>query len=297
MKNEIIELSKKLKIDLIGFTKFENKENPLIKEKRTKGLLTPFNKSYDPSEYEGFNTAIVIGVSYYNEIIEKVECLPTEQAYFSLSSWGKDYHVVLKEKLKTIEDYLKEKNYKTKICVDNNSLDERYYASKSGIGYYGINSQIINDEFGSFIFLGILLTDAILENDEEIDKTCLECMKCVNECPTNAIGLNGEFNGNRCLSYITQKKDLTDEEYNHLNRCIYGCDICGLVCPLNTNLKTNNNFIPYGIEFIDVKEYKEMSNKEFKEKYNDLSGSWRGKKVIERNIKAYKEKLEKLNSK
>jgi epoxyqueuosine reductase QueG len=201
----------------------------------------------------------------------------------------------MKEKFDIIEKYLENIGYKTKVCVDNNSLSERDLACKAGLGYIGLNGNLINDEYGSYIFLGVLLTDALIEEDNPLDKTCLMCMSCVLECPTHAIKENGEINGNECLSYLTQKKELTEVEYGYLNKCIYGCDICQKVCPLNSNLKTNTNFIPYGIEFINVKNYKSLSNKEFNDIYGNLSGSWRRKKIIERNINAYRKTLENVN--
>lgn len=295
MKKEIINLSKKENIDLIGFTKFLNLEFSKISYLKEKGFLTPFNKEYDTKEYEGFNTAIVIGCSYYNELIEKTNTLEKNTVYFSSSSWGRDYHKFLKEKLGVISDYLEEKNYKTKICVDNNSLNERYLAQQAGLGYIGLNGCLINDEYGSYIFLGVLLTDALIQEDKPLNKTCLMCMSCVIECPTNAIKENGEINGNECLSYLTQKKELNQKEITYLNNCIYGCDICQKVCPLNSNLKTNTSFVPYGIEFINLKTYKTLSNKEFDKIYGNLSGAWRGKKIIERNINEYRKTLEKTN--
>lgn len=77
-----------------------------------------------------------------------------------------------------------------------------------------------------------------------------------------------------------------------MNNCIYGCDICSNVCPHNLAIKENVNFLPTGIEFINISEYKHLSNKEWKKKYGDLSCGWRGRNVFERNVDIAKEKLE-----
>lgn len=294
-KEKIIKLSKENGIDIIGFTnlKYNEEIQNFEKEMQNLGYLTPFHKKFDKNEFTEYKTAIVIGVSYYNDKILSLDSLPEEIAYFSVSSWGEDYHLGLKRKLNLIKEYLETIGSKSEIYVDNNSLNERYLAYRAGLGFFGVNGNLINDRLGSYFFIGVLLTDKEFPYDNPIKKTCLSCMKCVKSCPTHAIDMTGKINGNICLSYITQKKEITKEEESLITRCIYGCDICNKVCPHNSKLKNSNNFPLLGVEFIDVKKYKKLSNKEFKEKYGKLSGAWRGKKVIERNISIYKEKLEK----
>ena len=298
-KEHLINLSKENGIEIIGFTSLERTQEEITREKELKelGYLTPFYKEYDEEEDKEYKTAVVIGVSYYNEKIEELDSLPKETAYFSPSSWGEDYHIVLKRKLEPLKEYLENNGKKALVCVDNNSLNERYLGYKAGLGFFGINGHLINDELGSYFFIGILLTDEEFEYDKPLINSCISCMGCVNECPAGAIDIDGKVNGNKCLSYITQKKELTEEESKLINKCIYGCDICSRVCPHNSGLKHSNNFEPLGIEFIDINKYESLSNKEFQEKYGKLSGAWRGKKVIERNIALYKEKLEKTSTK
>jgi len=298
-KEHLIKLSKENGIDIIGFASLERTKEEINRESELKeaGYLTPFFKEYNEEEYKEFKSAIVIGLSYYNEKIEELDNISKDTVYFSPSSWGEDYHVVLKRKLEPLKEYLESVGAKTRICVDNNSLNERYLAYKAGLGFFGINGNLINDELGSYFFIGVLLTDEVFPYDKPILNNCISCMGCVNECPASAIDMDGKVNGNKCLSYITQKKDITEEESKLLNQCIYGCDICSRVCPHNSGLKHSNNFEPLGIEFIDINKYESLSNKEFQEKYGKLSGAWRGKKVIERNITIYKEKLEKTSAK
>lgn len=294
LKDEIISLSKMYNIDEIGFTKldfnyeYENLENEMY----DKGYITSFHKKYNLDNYKDYNSAIVILVNYYNDKIIEVRNKDKNYVHFSLSSWGEDYHKVLNDKLTPLKEFLNDKGYKTKVCVDNNELSERDLAINAGLGYVGINGQFINDTLGSFVFIGVLLTDALFEYDTKVNKTCLKCMKCKEMCPTKSIKGDGSVNGNTCLSYITQKKELTDDEASLINNCIYGCDVCSLVCPHNQNLKNTTSFKELGIECINVNEYKSLSNKEFNEKYGSLSCSWRGKRVIERNINIIKEKLE-----
>lgn len=295
LKEELIKLSKENNIDKIGFASFQNDEEykKIEKDLTKKGFITSFHKEYNYDEYKEYKTAIVILISYYNELIENIDSLDENIVYFSSSSWGNDYHKVLNEKLTPLKELLDSKGYNSKICIDTNSLSERKLALDSGLGFIGLNTQLINEELGSYVFIGVLLTDAIIEPDKKTNKTCLKCKKCIEACPSKCINGYGSINGNKCLSYITQKKEITESEESLMNNCIYGCDICSRVCPHNKNLKTNSNFKLTGNEFININEYKHLSNKEFKEKYGNLSGSWRGKSIIERNISIYSKKLEK----
>jgi epoxyqueuosine reductase len=150
---------------------------------------------------------------------------------------------------------------------------------------------LINPKYGSYIFLGSLLTNLDIEIDKPMKERCSNCNKCIEACPTKALNDSDILNANKCLAYLTQKKDLTDEESKLLNQCIYGCDICMSVCPYNKNNNDQHQeFTPTGIEFIDTNKYNDLSNNNFKKKYGKLSGSWRGAKVINRNINLYKDK-------
>ena len=125
--------------------------------------------------------------------------------------------------------------------------------------------------------------------DEPLPKTCIKCNKCVKYCPGNAILGNYELNPKRCLSYITQKKEeLSEEERNLLkdNKKIFGCDICQDICPHNNNIQKTNiiEFIDNQITNLNYEEINNISNKEFKRRYGDRAFSWRGKKIIQRNM-------------
>ena len=286
MKNEIINLSKKLKIDLIGFTDLKCED--IIKDKyklqQELGYKCSFqvgdieDKLLTSEKYKDYNTAVVIGISY-----PKIE---TDKIHLSSCSWGQDYHTVLKSKLDVIGRYLEENNYNYKIFVDNNAIDERYIAYKAGLGFFGKNNLLINEEYGSYFFIGVLLTSFICEYDKPTNTTCKGCNLCIKNCPTKALSEKGILNQNKCLSYLTQKKDLNEEECTYLNNCIYGCDICQKVCPHNQNIHSNN-FIPIGNEIINKDEFLNMSTKDYKERYKNNSCSWRKKAILDRNIKEY----------
>ena len=287
MKNEIINLSKELCIDVIGFTDL-NCENFIIDKyslQEKLGYKCTFqvgninDKILTGDKYSMYKSIIVIGLSY-----PKID---TEKIHLSSCSWGIDYHIVLKEKLEKIGEFLSSKGYIYKSFVDNNPLDERYLAYKAGLGFFGLNNLLINYKLGTYFFIGVLLTDLVCEYDTPVKKNCANCKKCINACPTGAINENGILNSNRCLSYLTQKKDVSEEESKYFNNCIYGCDICSKVCPYNENV-SSNNFKPLGNEIINEEKFLSMTSEEYKDIYSKNSCSWKNKSILDRNINYYK---------
>lgn len=303
MKEKIIEFAKTIDIEMIGFSNYYV-DNDLKEKHRQKFLLNydvPFNYNpeivCDPKNLlQDVKTIITIALPYF-KTCQQLENLNENQVYFSSSSWGKDYHKVLNEKLDQIVNFIKKhKEINFVKCVDTKPIDDRFLAYKSGIGFYGKNGLIINPKYGSYIFIGNLLTNLDLKADTPLKNKCLNCDLCIKSCPGHAITEKG-INSRKCLSYLTQKKgELTVEEKEKFNNCIYGCDKCMEVCPHNKNNEGYHEFEPSGIEFIDINTFKKMSNKEFNNKYGCLAGSWRGKKIVERNIKIYQEKIDNMNS-
>lgn len=299
-QKEIIKVSKNLGINLIGFTQlkyFEDLENTLKKQGHL-NYKTSFqignieDKVFKSNKYKDMKSAIVFGISYNkgDKVYSKAK---SDEVYLSSYCWGKDYHVVLKQKLEEIKKIIVLNKGKAKIFVDNNELDERFLAREAGLGFFGLNNLLINEKFGSYFFIGIILTDLIFEYDERNDKKCFMCGKCIEACPTGAINNSGVLDGKKCLSYLTQKKVLTESEEKSFNKSIFGCDICSLVCPHNYNLKSTNNFKFTGIELIKINEFKKLSEEEFNSIYKDNACFWRGKKVLDRNIEIVEEKIDK----
>lgn len=287
MKEKIISYCQELGIDDVGFVDYDKIKNKIINKNqvfKSNSISINFNPK----------TIICIIMSYSKDC-EKLKKLKENEVYFSSSSWGLDYHIVLKDKLKKLSEILENENenFEYQILVDNHPFDDRYIAYNCGLGFYGKNNLIINEKYGSYIFIGWMLTNINIENSKKIDKNCLNCMNCINACPTKAL-TKDNYDYTKCLSYITQKKELTKNDKKNLNNCIYGCDICMKACPYNKkNNDKNKCFMPSGIEFIAINEYKKLSNSGFKKKYGLLAGSWRGPKIIERNINLYKEKMNK----
>lgn len=287
-KNEIINYCSSLGLNLVGFTRcrifHELKE--FYYNRKSSGFENEFEekdieKRINPYIYmkEG-KTIISIAFPY---ITEKTE---SSKIYFSKYTLGNDYHRVVSKYLENICCYIRTLGGEAKYFVDSNSLPERYLAYLSGVGFIGKNNMLITKEYGSYVFLGEIITDLELESDKPIEVLCSECNKCIEACPTKAIS-ERVTNSNICLSYITQKKDIEDYWFNKFEGRIFGCDTCQDVCPYNYKVKLSNleEFTPYDfMKNIDSEEIFNMSNREFKDRYKLTSCGWRGKNVIQRNL-------------
>lgn len=290
MKEEIINISKNIGIDIIGFCDTKNLIVPYDKYKLQDelsykstfqvGNIT--DKDLSNEKYNIYNTAIVIGVSY-----KKVDMSDKSKVYLSSCSIGEDYHIVLKNKLEVIKEYLENKGYIGKIFVDNNPLDERLLAYNAGLGFFGINNLLINEKLGSYFYIGVLLTNASISSNKIIDSKCINCGLCKKVCPLGAINDNNILDSTKCISYLNQKKNITEEESEYFDNCIYGCDKCISICPYNKNIEVlkDTGINPY--------EFLNMDNNEYDKKYSNKSCYWRGKKVLDRNINIYLNHLKK----
>lgn len=195
-----------------------------------------------------------------------------------------DYHTIALEILNDISNNLKSLYPENSFVpfVDSSPIREVAAAYNAGLGKIGENGLLINYDYGSFVFIGEIVTDLILTPDSPVNESCLNCKKCEKSCPGGAIK-NGKVDKEKCLSHITQKKgELTPWETSLVKSggLVWGCDVCSDVCPLNQNPKLTpikaffNNIIPcYDGDFSPERAY-----------------AWRPKSVIERNLLIIKEK-------
>ncbi len=205
----------------------------------------------------------------------------------SIYAKGKDYHTYVKRRMARIEKVLFENGFSAMSFSDSAALPDRYLAYLSGLGFFGKNRALINPVFGSYTFIGYILTDAEIEEDKPMDENCMGCGKCIKSCPGGALCENG-FDVRSCASYITQKKgELSEREEEVIKKSGYawGCDICQSVCPHNINIPETvlDEFLSDRIN--ELTEGMAESNREFKRKFKDRAFSWRGLDVIERNLK------------
>lgn len=227
---------------------------------------------------------ICIGLNYKKKILPIND--NAVRGNISMGAVGRDYHLILNDYLKHIESILKtNNNVKCISFCDTGPFVDREIAKRCGLGWTGKNRSVINKRFGSMFFIGYVITNVKLKPSSSFDydySECGECNKCIKACPGNALTENG-FDYKKCISYLTQCKTINDiNDFKILNRQIYGCDICQLVCHFNKETETDGSELNDDM-FPDLNYILNLTNKEFNEKYKNTACGWRGKKVLQRN--------------
>ena len=158
-------------------------------------------------------------------------------------AYGQDYHEVIKNKLHEFLQYLKEQigDINGRAFVDSAPVMDKAWAAKSGLGWIGKNSNLINKENGSFFFIAELIVDLELETDGPIKDYCGTCTRCIDACPTEAIIAPYVVDGSKCISYLTieLKENIPSEFKNKMDNWAFGCDVCQDVCPWNSFSKAH----------------------------------------------------------
>lgn len=149
---------------------------------------------------------------------------------------GSDYHEVVRDRLKAvaaaIEHHL---GGQTRVCVDTAPLRERYWALRAGVGFRGLNGNVIVPGKGSYMFLGEIITTVALPPTAPLENDCGRCGQCVRSCPTGALQADGTMDARRCLNYLTIEHRGEFPEGTDLHGRLYGCDTCSHVCPHNAH--------------------------------------------------------------
>ncbi|MGZ4042889.1 MAG: tRNA epoxyqueuosine(34) reductase QueG [Bacteroidia bacterium] len=187
---------------------------------------------------EGSRSVISLLYNYYPEK-KQVDNVPKISKY----AYGKDYHEIIKEKLGAFLFSLKAKigDINGRAFVDSAPVLDKAWAAKSGLGWIGKNSNLINKKNGSFFFIAELIVDLKLEYDGPIKDYCGTCTRCIDACPTNAIVEPYVVDGSKCISYLTieLKNEIPLEFSNKMDGWVFGCDVCQDVCPWNSFSKTH----------------------------------------------------------
>lgn len=209
-----------------------------------KWMETTLERRQHPTKmWPGTNSAIVVGMNY-NPVSDPIKDLEAKtKGNISVYAKGDDYHEVIKKKLKILATEFANKSKKdVKVFVDTAPLMEKPLAEQAGVGWQGKHTNLVSRSYGSWLFLGVILTSAeLLSDDRETDK-CGSCQACIDICPTEAIIAPYKIDARRCISYLTiEHKGLIPFEFRKLmgNR-IYGCDDCLAVCPWNKFAKDSN---------------------------------------------------------
>ena len=228
-----------------------------------KDKIREFAKTLGLEKIGFSSTSVVALLPYY---------VKGEMGNLSMYARSIDYHIVGEKKLSALAEFLRTLGAtETIVHVDKGMLDDRKAAYDAGLGFYGKNGLLINEEYGSYFFIGQVVHDLNMEADVPLSRTCLSCGACLRYCPGGALNSKG-FDVGRCLSEISQKKgELSDNEKKLLkgNGLCWGCDVCQTVCPHNEELETTAmpEFLEDRTVSLNPENVECLSNREFKEKF------------------------------
>lgn len=197
-------------------------------------METHFDKRLDPRLLvEGARSVISLALNYYTDVKQTDLSAPK----LSMYAYGKDYHQVLKEKLHLLLDFIRDEigEVDGRAFVDSAPVMDKAWAEKSGLGWRGKHTNLINKKAGSYFFLAELIVDLDLEADQATPDHCGKCTRCIDACPTSAITEAYLLDASKCISYLTiELKDEIPAEFSGMmDNNIFGCDICQQVCPWN----------------------------------------------------------------
>lgn len=235
-------------------------------------------KGYEKiDDFKNIKSVFVVGLAYPREQLMQKQ----DKFVASMYTYGYDYHDVLKN---LMDVTLKGEDFKG--LVDNHEIDERKCLEITGLAYRGKNNLMIHKDFGSFFFIGLVLTkkryeEVIVENND----SCGDCNICIKACPVSALSEEFGYDVSKCMSAKNQSKQPLPDEVIEKNYLLLGCDICQIVCPKNRNIKTeyNEGFKIKPTAYVLIKDLFELSNREFKLKYGKHAYTWRGKTLLLRN--------------
>jgi epoxyqueuosine reductase len=277
----VIEKAKELGFDLVGFSKVELLQNET--EKLKAWLDKGFNASMDYME-RNFEKRLDVNNILPNaaSVISLAMNYYTDHQYsngksfgkVSRYAWGKDYHLIIWEKLEILEEQLKkiDPSFNCLTYVDTGPLMDKAWAVRSGIGWLGKHTNVISREMGSWIFLATIICNQEFNYDKPIEDFCGTCRACLDACPTKAIVDEYIVDANRCISFLTieNKGEISAEYKNQFDNWLFGCDICQDVCPWNKKFPTQTRekeFEPNENKEIALQEIIEMNPEEFNKRF------------------------------
>jgi len=219
-------------------------------------------------------SVVSVALNYFRP--EKHRDAP-ETGKISRYAWGDDYHDVLRDKLKSLLEWIRERapEVEGKICVDSAPMMDKAWAARAGLGWICKHTNLITKEFGSWIFLGELLLSVELDYDSLVEPDhCGKCRACIDACPTQAIIEPYQLDATRCISYGTielRDAELPEPIRSNLEGWVFGCDICQDVCPWSRFSKetAEERFEPReGVVEPKLPEMIEMSQEEFSTRFH-----------------------------
>ena len=283
----------------VSKAEFLEKEAPRLEEFLNKNrhgemrwMENNFDKRLDPTKLvEGSKSVISLLLNYYPEEKQK------ESSYkISKYAYGRDYHFVIKDKLKQLLQFMRDEigEVDGRAFVDSAPVMDKVWAAKSGLGWVGKHSNLLSKQTGSFYFIAELIVDLELEYDTPVTDHCGSCTACIDACPTDAIVDPYKVDGSKCISYFTieLKDELPNSYKNQFEDWMFGCDICQDVCPWNRFSKPHNeplfNPHPQLLEK-DKKGWEELTKETFNEIFRKSAVKRTKFEGLKRNIQYLKD--------
>lgn len=227
-----------------------------------------FDKRLDPTKLaEGSKSVISLLLNYFPDKEQNPEAYK-----ISKYAYGKDYHYVIKEKLKSLLAKIQEEigEVHGRAFVDSAPVLDKAWAAKSGLGWMGKHTNLLTKQVGSFYFIAELIVDIELEYDTPVTDHCGKCTACIDACPTDAIYEPYKVDGSKCISYFTieLKDEIPISQQGHFEDWMFGCDICQDVCPWNRFSKSHREplFDPHPeLLHMSKKDWDEITKETFNE--------------------------------
>jgi len=238
----------------------------------------------------GAKSVISVLLNYLPPTTQKHADAPKVSKY----ALGKDYHIVIKRKLKFLLQYLQTiyPGIQGRPFVDSAPMLDRAWAVKAGLGWIGKNTMLIHLGAGSWFFIGALVVDTLLDYDEPYTRDhCGGCTRCIDTCPTDAITGPRELDATKCISYqtIETKDPVPDELKPKMEGYVFGCDICQDVCPYNKHapLTSEPELLPYDTLLnMSREDWNNLTSGPFKRVFEDSPVRRAGLRGIRKNMEA-----------
>ena len=251
-----------------------------------------FDKRLDPTKLvEGSKSVISLLLNYFPSEAQN------EDSYkLSKYAFGTDYHFVIKDKLKSLLQFIQDEIGEVygRAFVDSAPVLDKVWAAKSGLGWIGKHSNLLTQQVGSFYFIAELIVDLELEYDTPITDHCGTCTACIDACPTQAIVEPYLVDGSKCISYLTieLKDNIPSEFKGQMDDWMFGCDVCQDVCPWNRFSKPHNEplFIPKPeLLSMSKKDWHEITNETFNKVFKNSAVKRTKFSGLKRNINFIKD--------
>ncbi len=280
--------AKKIGFDLVGIARAEplTKIYNILKYRKKNNDLPAFmtediKKATNPKMHlQSAESIISLAISYASS--ERIN----GEYNISIYAQGNDYHQIMKNKLNQLKSFISSRvNAKMISYVDTGSLMERAFARKAGLGWIGKNTNLINSKYGSYLFLGEIITNLTLEYDKQVSNKCGSCQLCINNCSGDALIHPYYLKSDKCIGYITQKKGIIPfAERIKIEDNLWGCDRCQQVCPFNENIPQNmHKEFKTNLSGYNLKDILDFSRKNPPSSWEKAALSWRGIRILKRN--------------